>query len=288
MTEFVPWNSQPLDEWSQKYAEGKFITLDGQSTHYIEMGAGEPVILIHGFFYDTFAWHNNIHALAQHFKVFALDLWGFGYSTRAPLDYGYPVFAAQLLRFLDALNIPKAALVGHSMGGGTSIFFTDQNRDRVTKLVLVDATGIPNPLPLMGKLTNLPLVGELMYGLNSNFIRTTALKTNWIHNHSHITDSYFENVTRFHKIEGSTKVMLTILRKQSFHTLPDQVRRLGTTDVPILIVWGRHDKAIPVERGYEMHSLLDGSQLQIFEDTGHCPHDEMPEQFNRLVIDFLS
>jgi pimeloyl-ACP methyl ester carboxylesterase len=65
---------------------GKFIELGGHSTHYIERGAGEPIILIHGFFYDSYTWSNNLDALADRFKVYALDLWGFGYNTREPMD----------------------------------------------------------------------------------------------------------------------------------------------------------------------------------------------------------
>ena len=114
MTDFISWNSQPLELWAEKYAEGKFTDLGGRRTHFIEAGSGEPVILVHGFFFDSFTWHNNIDALAANFRVLAPDLWGFGYSTREPLDYGYPLYAEQLLMFMDALDIVKASLVGHS------------------------------------------------------------------------------------------------------------------------------------------------------------------------------
>jgi len=287
MAEFIPWDSRPLDEWAKKHAGGKFLELDGHSTHYIEKGTGEPVILIHGFFYDSFTWHNNIEALANRFKVYAFDLWGFGYSTREPMDYGYPLYADQLLKFLDTLGIQKASLVGHSMGGGTSIFFTVHHRDRVNKMILVDSAGMPNPLPLLGKIANLPKVGEFIYRLNSNFFRRMTLGTTWIHDRGHITDDYFENVTRFHKIKGSTEAMLKILRKQFFHTLADEVRRLGEMGVPILLAWGRDDKAVPLERGQEMHSILKGSRLEVFEQAGHCPHDERSERFNQLALGFL-
>jgi len=288
MRQFIPWNSQPLNEWAEKYAEGRFMDFDGHSTHYLEMGTGEPVILIHGFFYDTFTWHNNMNALAEHFKLFALDLWGFGYSTRKPLDYGYPLYAEQLLLFLDALHIEKAAIVGHSMGGGTAIHFAVRHPDRVKKLLLVDSAGLPNPLPLLGRLTNLPILGELMYGMQGNLMRRTALKTNWIHDPDFITDGYFENATRFHKIKGSTEVMLTIPRKQFLHTLSQDVRALGLLDIPALIVWGQRDKAIPLARGREMHALLKGSRFEVFDNAGHCPHDETFARFNPLAVEFLS
>ena len=204
------------------------------------------------------------------------------------MEYGYPLYTNQLLMFMDALNIQKASLVGHSMGGGTSVCFAVRHRDKVNKMILVDSAGMPNPLPILGKIANLPMVGEFMYGLNSNFLRRMTLATTWIYDRGHITDDYFENVTRFHKIGGTTEVMLKVLRKQFFHTLADEVRRLGEMDVPILLVWGRHDKAVPLERGQEMHGLLKGARLEIFEQAGHCPHDEQSERFDQLAVDFLS
>ena len=96
MSEFIPWNSQPLDVWASKYAPDKFIDLDGRRTHYIEKGEGNPVILLHGFFYDSYLWAANIDALAKNFKVYALDLWGFVYSTREPLDYDYQLYVDQV------------------------------------------------------------------------------------------------------------------------------------------------------------------------------------------------
>src|SRR5262244_1247513 len=116
MPEFIHWNSQPLDSWAKTHAQGKFIDLDGHQTHYIEKGEGEPIILLHGFLYDSYLWGANIDALARHFKVYALDLWGWGYSTRAALDYGYQLYASQVLLFMDALGIRRASLVGQSMG----------------------------------------------------------------------------------------------------------------------------------------------------------------------------
>lgn len=288
MAEFIPWNSQPLDEWAKKHAKGKFIKLDGYSTHYIEKGEGEPVILIHGFLYDSYMWNKNLDVLADRFKVYAVDLWGFGYSTREPMDYGYPLYANQLLKFMDALNIQKASLIGQSMGGGTSIFFSVNHRDRVNKLILVDPAGMPNPLPLIGKITNLPKIGEFLLGLKSDFYRKMVLSTTFIYDKEFVTESYFENVTRFHKIKGTTEILLKILRKQFFHTLPDEVHSLGETDMPILIIFGRQDKAVPLERGEEMHKVLRGSHLEIFEQAGHCPHDEQSQKFNQLAVDFLS
>jgi pimeloyl-ACP methyl ester carboxylesterase len=287
MADFISWDSQPIDVFAQKYAKGKFIDLNGRSTHYIEKGDGDVIILLHGFFYDSYMWEKNIDILAEQFKVYALDLWGFGFSTREPLDYGYPLYSEQVLLFMDNLGIQRASLVGQSMGGGTAVWFCLQNRQRVNKLLLVDCAGVPNALPLTGKFFNLPGVGEFFLGLNTNFIRRKNLADIFIHNKDLLTDSYFENVTRFHKIKGTTECSLTILRKQFFDTLSDQLQQLSHLDVPILIVWGRQDKAIPLQKGEEMHKILKGSRFEILDKAGHVPNYDRAEEFNKLALNFL-
>ena len=288
MAGFIPWNSQPLEDWKTKYAPGKFIELDGLVTHYIEKGSGEPVILIHGFFFDTYMWNKNIDVLAERFKVYAFDLLGFGYSTREPLDYGYPLYTQQLLKFMDTLDIPRASLIGQSMGGGTIINFTVSNQDRVDKVVLVDAAGMPNRLPIMGRISCLPKIGEFIYSLNNNFIRKMTLGNTFLHNKQIITEEYFENATRFHKIKGTTEVMLYITRKQFFDTLIEEIKMLSLMNVPTLIVWGREEKAIPLHTGQEMHRILKGSRLEILDDAGHCANDDQSDRFNQLTLDFLA
>ena len=288
MAGFIPWNSQPLEDWATKYAPGKFIELDGLSTHYIEKGSGEPVIFLHGFAFDTYMWNKNIDVLAERFKVYAFDLWGFGYSTRKPLDYGYPLYSNQLLNFMDTLDIARASLIGQSMGAGTIINFTVSNRDRVDKMVLVNAAGMPNRLPLVGRISNLPKLGEYLYNLNNEFFRKIALRNTFLHNKQIITEEYFENATRFYKIKDTTEVMLYITRKQFFDTLIEEIKTLSFMNVPTLIVWGREDKAITLHTGQEMHRILKGSRLEILDEAGHCAHDDQSDLFNQLTLDFLA
>jgi len=287
MSKFIRWNSQPLEVWASKYARGKFVDLDGRKTHYIEKGEGEPIILLHGFFYDSYLWAANIDVLAENFKVYALDLWGFGYSTRDPLNYDYQVYVNQVVQFMDSLGIQSASLVGQSMGGGTAILFCVQQRQRVNKLLLVDPAGVPNPLPLTVKFFNLPRISEFFFGLNTDTVRKKNLGNFLIHNKELITDSYFENVIRFHKIKGTTEVLLTILRKDFFNKLSYEICCLAQMEVPILLVWGKEDKAVPLRCGQEMHHLLKSSRLEIIDNAGHVPNFEQAEEFNQLAVDFL-
>lgn len=287
MSQSVRWNSQPLDLWADKYAQGKFIDLGGRKTHYIEKGEGKPLILLHGFFYDSHLWADNIDALAQRFKVYALDLWGCGYSAREPLDFGYPQYAEQLRLFMDAMGIERASFVGQSMGAGTAIKFCVQHRHRVEKLVLVSAAGLPNPLPAMAKFFNLPMIGEFFMGLNTDAFRKIALKDIFIHDRALVTDRYFDDVTRPQKIENTIAAGLKIQRNEFFDTLSEEISALGEMDVPTLLVWGREDKAIPLRLGREMHRLLKGSQLEILDNAGHVPNFEQAARFNQLAVGFL-
>jgi pimeloyl-ACP methyl ester carboxylesterase len=270
-----------------KHAQGKTVDLNGRRTHYIEKGEGEPILLLHGFLYDSYLWAANIDALARHFKVYALDLWGCGYSTRDPLDYGYPLYADQVLQFMDYLGIQRASLVGQSMGAGTAILFCTNHPQRVNKLLLVAAAGLPNRMPLIGRFFNLPAIGEFFLSLNTDAVRKKALKDSFIHNKELVTESYFENVTRFHKIKKSTESGLAIQRKQFFDKLSHEIQQLAEMETLVLLVWGREDKAIPVQRGQEMHRILKGSRLEILDRSGHVPNFECAEKFNQLAVDFL-
>ena len=287
MTDFIPWNSQSLEEWAGKYAPGKFINLEGHFTHYIEKGEGEPVILLHGFGSDSYSWHKNIDALATKFRIYALDLWGCGYSTREPLNYGYPLYTQQLLSFMDALNIERACLIGQSMGGGTIIKFTTEHRDRVKSIILVCAGGMPYKPLLTQRIMALPGLGEFVLSLPTDLFRRLFIKRIYLYR-KEVTPEYFNGLTWSQKVKGSNETYLKILRLKFFHTLSNEIHYLSKMGVPTLIVWGRHDKGIPVRLGEEMHHILKDSRIEIFENSGHEPHDEEPEKFNQVVIDFLA
>ena len=288
----VKWESQSLDGWAKKHAKGKFIELDGHQTHYIEQGEKRdeqvPVILLHGFFYDSFMWASNIDTFAKQHKVYAPDLWGFGYSTREMLDFGYELYVKQLKLFMDALGIEKAIVVGQSFGGGVAIKFAVDYPERVDKLIFVSAAGMPNKQPMMAKIINaVPALGHFMYGLNTDNIRKKGLLDFFIYDEKLLTKEYFDNVTRFHKVKGTVDVMLDIMRRDFFFTLHDEIHQLAQLNKDILIVWGREDKGNPLRLGQALHEILKGSVLEVIDGAKHVANSEKPELFNHAVADFL-
>lgn len=288
MADFIPWNSQPLESWRDTHALGKLVDLNGRCTHYVERGEGPPVILVHGYLLDSRTWLRNLDALAEHFRVLAVDLWGFGYSTREPLDYGYALYAEQILQFMDALGIPSASIVGHSMGGGIAISVAANHPERVHKLILVGATGMPHPLPLRSRLLGLPGVAEFLMGLDTDAFRRKNLGDLWLPEGYELSSAEFESLVGAHKVEGSTEVMASVVRRRFFDTLGPEVEQLATLDIPTLIVWGDQDRMVPLHCGEEMHAILKDSQLRIFEGSGHMPCYDQSQGFNALAIEFLS
>ncbi|MDD5590341.1 MAG: alpha/beta hydrolase [Dehalococcoidales bacterium] len=284
MNNKIRWNSQPLDMWRTKYASGKFIDLDGHLTHYVDKGEGHPVILLHGWFHDSQMWNKNINVIAQEFKVYAIDLWGFGYSTREIMDWGYQLYAHQLEAFIEKLGIKQASLVGQSFGAGISILFCTQHPEMVSKLALVSPAGLPNSSSL-GETELQRALKQLV--LNDEESRRLLLETMFIHDSGSISEDWFHELTRFHEIEGTNEVLLGNLKNNFFDGLSREIEELGEIDVPTLLIWGLHDKSINPERGIKMHRILKNSQLEIFKKSAHCANYEEPEKFNRIIMRFL-
>ena len=287
MGTFVPWDSQPLDDWAQVHPPGYMVDLAGRRTHFVKKGEGPPVLLIHGFNLDHNTWSANIDVLARYFTVYAVDLWGSGYSTREPLDYGFPLFSEQIHLLMNHLGLGKAHLVGHSMGGGTCIAFSAAHHERVERLVLVDSVGIPRPATLRERIFRLPWLPELLMRLPTDFIRRKNLRDFWIHDPELLTDEVFKVLTGFQKIEGTTLAALSILRRDFFNTLGMEIDRLGELEIPTTILWGRHDDAVPIEAGWAMHGRLPGSRFEVFDHSSHMPNFDEPDRFNDLVVGFL-
>src|SRR4030066_593598 len=166
------------EEAVQKFAKGKFVTVDGKKVHYVEAGNGQPIILIHGFLCYSEMWKKNIDALAEKFKVYAIDLWGWGYSERLKEnEYSFERYGKQIVGFMDALNIKKAALAGHSMGGGISVYVAAHYPERGDRLILVGPAVIPYPMMTIGKIYQSPFIGEFMNAILGDALIKNNIKT---------------------------------------------------------------------------------------------------------------
>ena len=278
------------EEAIQRFAKGKFVTVDGRKVHYLEAGNGPPIILIHGFRCHTIMWEKSIDVLAEKFKVYAIDLWGWGYSERLnEKEYSFERYGKQIVGFMDALNIKTATLVGHSMGGGISVYVRAHYADRVDRLILVDPAVIPYPMTTIARIYQLPFIGEFMNAIPGDDLMKKNIRSIRFYDKNKATEEYCKEVLQPFCIKGSYGGMLFILR----NVLKDpyvekEANLLARMSIPTLIIHGREDITIPLDRSKRLNDLWKGSKLVIFDKAGLSPHEEYPEKFSKLAIEFLS
>ena len=274
----------------KRLAPGKIIKLLGKEVHYVEYGEGEPVIFIHGFLYNTVMWQGQFASFAEKYKVYAIDLFGFGYSERRAVDeYSFKMFSDQIIHFMDAMTMPRAILVGQSMGAGTSVYLAASQPDRVKALVLVAPAVLPYESSLASKIYELPLLGEFLNSIPGGGLIRSNIENIWFYDKSKVTDDYFRKILEPLQIKGSSDSLLYILRnvlKPPF--LQKEAEKVKIYRKPTLIVHGADDPAVPVEKAHELAKLWPWAKLLVYEKARHSPHEEYPVRFNQQALDFLS
>lgn len=232
--------------------------------HAVEFGTGDPpLLLVHGLSGSSRWWSRNVPGLAVQHRVIIPDLIGFGRTRRPrmrlpPLD----VAATVLVEWMTARGIERASFVGHSMGGQMSIHLATRFPERVDRLVLVDAAGIPRPLS----------IGNLL-----RFAAEVAPLWRW-------GDPRFLPVIARDALSAGP---LTIAQAIA-HILRDDVRLLlPKIQAPTLIVWGELDSLVPLSNSWEMRRLIPNARLAVLRGASHNPMVDRPADFNRLVLRFL-
>lgn len=242
--------------------ERRYTEVDGYRFHSLHAGAGSAVILLHGLAGSSRWWRYTLPALAPAFHVLVPELIGFGQSRPAPRQPDIPTMAALLRAWMDHMEIERAHLVGHSMGGQIAIHAAAQQPERIARLVLAAAAGIPRPLaPAEVARFLSELVPPRAWGRLS-FLPTIALDT----------------------ARAGPWVLWRTLR----HLLADDVRPLlPTLAPPTLLIWGRFDPLVPLAHGRQMAELIPDARLRIIPDAGHNAMADRPARFNDLVLSFL-
>ncbi|MFI9626722.1 alpha/beta fold hydrolase [Streptomyces sp. NPDC052042] len=259
---------------------------------YYEAGSGHPVILLHGSGPGATGWSNfagNIEALAEHFHVYAVDMPGWGESDPATVDQLDHVDTA--IRFLDALGIEKAAFVGNSMGGQTSLRLATEYPDRISHLVTMG--------PPVARIPTL-------FGAGDGPSEGLKVLIETYH------DASPENVRRLVEIMVYDKARfatpeLCKARSDAALARPEHLRNyveglpkgaplpkwvdpalLPQIKVPTLLIHGRDDRVVPFETSLHLLANIPNSRLVLLNRCGHWAMIEHADEFNRLVTDFIA
>jgi len=263
---------------------GKVVQVRGVSLHYVEQGDGPPVVLVHGLGASTFSFRRNIPELARHFHVIALDLMGFGYSERpARGDYSLTAHATRLADFIYAVGLDRATVVGHSMGGAVALRAAVEYPERIERLILV-ASARPQDVKRMGAARLLapvmPLIGAI--ALHNERFRLAVLRSA-MYNRSSIDEEM---------IAGYFAPMHAVGHMAAFRHLArdvgkDRPMRVEDVHQPTLIIAGANDRWIMPSRARWLHRRIPHARLEVVPECGHLVPEERPEEFNRLVAEFV-
>lgn len=267
---------------------GEFVRAGDHWVHFRAAGDGPPLVLLHGFGVWGFTWRHNFEALAARHRVYAPDLPGWGLSEkRARADYSLRAQCAALEAFLDAVGVSSAALVGNSMGGEIAWRFALSRPDRVDALVLLASSAYIDTLPALGRwLPRLPgaaWAARLLVG-NRRFI-AKAMRIAYHSPDRLVTRAAIEGYALPVHTPAAMAGFLSALASADFGA---EWRRLPELRRPALLVWGENDPWVPLSHGRRMAGDIPGARLHVFPRTGHAPHEERPEEVNRLIGEFAA
>lgn len=270
--------------------EGRYLTIDGLRTHYLEAGEGEPVVLIHSGEFGASAelsWELMLPLLADRFRVVAPDLLGFGHSAKVhDFESGYRRRTAHLAKFLATLGIDEAHLVGTSMGG--TLLLRDQTADAPTlparSLTLMSSGGAMLDNEARRTLLDYDCTFESM----RRVVRVLFHDESWSED-----DAYVKRRVDSSLVPGAWECAAAARLKpptapaRTEFGQPDSLR-YERIEVPVLIVAGADDPL--KESGYavEVGRRIPLCEVAEIEACAHCPNLEHPQQVSELLVEFLS
>ena len=278
-----------LNPENRATASGQFARLSSGTTHYeYTYGPEKPlVILIHGFSVPYFIYDPTVPALEDAgFSVLRYDLYGRGFSDRPETDYDLDLYLTQLNDLLIHLEVDQPLhLVGLSQGAPVAAAFANRNSARVASLTLIDplirqvksSDILPMGISLIGEyFARVALVPHILPASQPKDLHRPQ-------NFPDFEDRYREQL----QYKGFTRAILSSIRHLPQLNPLAEYQAAAGKDIPIQVIWGRHDKTIPYS-DIEMLSDTIEVDLHIIEDAGHIPHFERPGNVNPILVNFFS
>jgi abhydrolase domain-containing protein 6 len=259
------------------------IAVDGLDLAYTDGGEGEVILMVHGFNADKDNWTRMAAGLTDDYRVIALDLPGFGRSTRDASLRHDPISQADRLKaFHDALGLSKVHIVGNSMGGEIAGVYTVRYPDDIATLTLIDAAGVLSPTPSeFNRLTALgenPLIASNAeeYGALMDFV---FVEKPWVPG---VVLDHFAQVAIENR-EFTAGVWLDLRKHPS-----GLEAQLSTITAPTLVLWGDTDRVLDVSMAAVFGAGIPGSEVVIMAKTGHLPMVEHPAESAGILREFLA
>ncbi|MBE9129336.1 MULTISPECIES: alpha/beta fold hydrolase [unclassified Coleofasciculus] len=290
---------QPLLETNT--LEKHVWTWQGHQIQYTLMGTGKPLVLIHGFGASIGHWRKNIPILAAAgYRVFAIDLLGFGGSDKPPLDYSLELWQQQLKDFWDTHISEPTVFVGNSIGALLSLMIVTNYPEMAVGGVLINCAGGLNHRPdelhlplrlVMGAFTKLvssKITGPFLFNLIRQKPRLRRTLSQVYRDPEAITEELIDLIYTPSCDSGAQQVFASVLTAPPG---PSPTDLLSKVERPLLVIWGEDDPWTPIAGAeiYQQQRQM-GRDVEFFTipNAGHCPHDEKPDAVNSLILDWLN
>jgi pimeloyl-ACP methyl ester carboxylesterase len=271
------------------------LTIHGRKIAFRTGGWGPLLVLIHGITSNSATWDKVLPKLAKRYTVLAPDLLGHGRSDKLRDDYSIGAHANTIRDLLDALGYRRATFVGHSLGGGVAMQLAYQYPERVDRLVLVAPGGLGREISPLLRAATLPGSGAaLALATWQPFVQAGTLLTQLLGQLGLRGNTDLEEFGRAYALIGepsARQAFLSTLRA----VVDPRGQRVNALDrleltkrFPSLIVWGDHDRIVPVRHGEQFHQLVPNTYLAVFERAGHFPHRDDPARFVTVIDEFLA
>lgn len=290
-----------MDAIVRSKAEDKFVTVDGLRIRYLEEGSGPPAILFHGASLGSSAdvWRRNLGPLAAAgVRAIAFDQPGFGLSDDPP-EWGMGWRTAFTLKFMDALGLPSAALVGHSQAGAIAVGLALSHPDRVSKVVVLGTGSLLPPLPDAAPKASEPVEGQEGGETEPTVAESRAILEKNLFNHALITD---EELAIRHQMSLGKNLRAFLARNKAAKNKAASGAKAGgagegakaplwqrLTEIrqPMLMIYGREDRGQAAKRFAIAQERFPGLNMHLVPNCKHLVQWDAADAFHRLAGPFL-
>ena len=293
--------------WQERIGNQRDWVWQGWQTRYSYLRARQklddnqspPIIFIHGFGASIEHWRHNLPVISQYYTVYALDLLGFGASRKADTEYSAALWTEQVHDFWQTFIGIPVILVGNSIGSLVCLNVTAVYPEMVQGLVMLSLPDVsvredvlpPLVRPIVTAIENL-FASPLLIKNLLKLVRRPKIIRKWAGiaypNQEAITDELVEILSSPAYDDGAEQTLLRLSRSVRKASFAESVRDLlPPINITMLLIWGLQDRMIPSSQARAIAELNTNLKLIELENAGHCPHDEYPEQFNSLLLDWL-
>ncbi len=253
--------------------------MNGMKLSFEDVGAGQPLVFLHGFPLSRDAWRKQIETFGASFRVIAPDLRGFGGSATREGSTTMLEYASDVHELLQQLDTGPVVLIGHSLGGLVALAFASHFPEMLCGLVLVNTTAGPDSSE--GAALRRAMASRIKEDGVDLIVRTaaTTMLSTRSQNLNHIARVL--GLMASANPAGVTGALLGMAER------PDATPGLARIAMPALVIAGADDVIVPVEEAEKLVRGIRGSQLRIIPHAGHLVAFEQPKEFNRRLREWL-